>query len=986
MQLESLPPRQRLAVRLRDLLVDDKVGGFAPVVVEGVSAAGLLMNPTQAVADAALDQAMRLAHQQDALLLVHFLGHGMGYQADPAEQARHLLHVWDTVAEPTDTEPESRGWDPYALISRRRPYCSSMMGLILTVDACNAAWAKPKVDEWGGVRGGLVSAWIAASGDHAAWGACLTKTLVDLLERGLEADQHPRRVLTPELTATDLELVAETRCIHQTPRLGGYQSHNPVLSVGRNRSADVLAEELGLDEGTRTLLLGLTADYVDVALEPLMEAIVASRVVGLVGGPGSGKSTIAAALKYPPSFKANVPVGLVQAATFVSAVSSLPGMADVLHRQLTRLPGFTVAAERYRSENTMRWNTLDPWERLIAGPLSIFKQPVRLLIDGLDQIADRPDHGAVLQRLTDLTDAPMLRHVSVLFTGRQAPDLTGIVVLAVPDLDEHAAVAYLRRRQVPDGQHPRLIEMSAGNWLVLKLVADLETSGSTSAATHRDDLYEALLDEVRGRHGAVDPLLAVLAAAGAGPVLPFDLLTAAIGLIAATTVSPADVNAILGDPDLYRMIDRSRPGNPTERIGLFHETLVTHLRQQPRLGIIEAHGAIVRAIEERAAASRHDPKDYRDNPLLAYGFDAGPRHRWEARQAESLVTDLAARTDPVPRVNLARWITWAELVQAVLGPDHPDTLGVRYNLARWTGETGDPAAARDLSAALLPDCERVLGPDHPDTLRVRENLARWTGVAGDPAAARDLSAALLPDCERVLGPDHPDTLRVRRGLALRTGEAGDPAAARDLNAALLPDCERVLGPDHPDTLRARNNLANSTEEAGDPAAARDLSAALVPDFERVLGPDHPDTLRARYNLALRTGDAGDPAAARDLNAALVPDFERVLGPDHPDTLRARQNLANSTGVAGDPAAARDLNAALLPDCARVLGPDHPDTLRVRENLAYYTDEAGDPAAARDLSAALMPDFERVLGPDHPDTLRVRENLAYYTGQADRSQS
>jgi hypothetical protein len=745
-------------------------------------------------------------------------------------------------------------------------------------------------------------------------------------------------VLAPELTVTDLELVAEARCIHQTPRLGGYQSHNPVLSVGRNRSADVLAEELGLDEGTRTLLLGLTADYVDVALEPLMEAIVASRVVGLVGGPGSGKSTIAAALKYPPSFKANVPVGLVQAATFISAASSLPGVADVLHRQLTRLPGFTVAAERYRSENTMRWNTLDPWERLIAGPLSIFKQPVRLLIDGLDQIADRPDHGAVLQRLTDLTDVPTLRHVSVLFTGRQAPDLTGIVVLAVPDLDEHAAVTYLRRRQVPDGQHQRLIEMSAGNWLVLKLVADLEASGSTSAATHRDDLYEALLDEVRGRHGAVDPLLAVLAAAGAGPVLPFDLLTAAIGLIAAT-VSPADVNAILGDPDLYRMIDRSRPGNPTEHIGLFHETLVTHLRQQPRLSMIEAHGAIVRAIEERAAASRHDPKDYRDNPLLAYAFDAGPRHRWEARQAESLVTDLDARTDPVPRVNLARWITWAEPVQALLGPDHQDTLRVRYNLASWTGEAGDSAAARDLNAALLLDCERVLGPDHPDTLRVRNNLARWTAQAGDSAAARNLNAALLLDCERVLGPDHPDTLRVRRGLALRTREAGDPAAARDLDAALLLDCERVLGPDHPDTLRVRNNLANSTEEAGDPAAARDLSAALLPDFERVLGPDHPDTLRIRHNLIGWTAQKGDPAAARDLSAALLPDFERVLGPDHPDTLRARENLAYYTCEAGDAAAAWNLSAALLPDCERVLGPDHPDTLRARENLAYYTAQA-----------------------------------------------
>ena len=65
--------------------------------------------------------------------------------------------------------------------------------------------------------------------------------------------------------------------------------------------------------------------------------------------------------------------------------------------------------------------------------------------------------------------------------------------------------------------------------------------------------------------------------------------------------------------------------------------------------------------------------------------------------------------------------------------------------------------------------ERVLGPEHPDTLTARANLARWTGQAGDAAAARDQFAALLPVRERVLGPEHPDTLTARRDLAYWTG-------------------------------------------------------------------------------------------------------------------------------------------------------------------------------------------------------------------------
>ena len=69
------------------------------------------------------------------------------------------------------------------------------------------------------------------------------------------------------------------------------------------------------------------------------------------------------------------------------------------------------------------------------------------------------------------------------------------------------------------------------------------------------------------------------------------------------------------------------------------------------------------------------------------------------------------------------------------GPEHPETLAVWKELAYWTGEAGDAAAARDELAALVPVCERVLGPEHPDTLTCRHHLANFTGYAGDAAAA-----------------------------------------------------------------------------------------------------------------------------------------------------------------------------------------------------------------------------------------------------------
>jgi hypothetical protein len=69
------------------------------------------------------------------------------------------------------------------------------------------------------------------------------------------------------------------------------------------------------------------------------------------------------------------------------------------------------------------------------------------------------------------------------------------------------------------------------------------------------------------------------------------------------------------------------------------------------------------------------------------------------------------------------------MVERVLGPEHPDTLSARANLAGWSGEAGDAAGARDHLAALLPIRERVLGPEHPRTLAARTDLAYWTQKA-----------------------------------------------------------------------------------------------------------------------------------------------------------------------------------------------------------------------------------------------------------------
>ncbi len=191
--------------------------------------------------------------------------------------------------------------------------------------------------------------------------------------------------------------------------------------------------------------------------------------------------------------------------------------------------------------------------------------------------------------------------------------------------------------------------------------------------------------------------------------------------------------------------------------------------------------------------------------------------QWE--QAAAALVEMAVPADPeLP----AAWPVCAELLPHARAVLDLTSHGM-WQIGRYLGNSGSYSAARDLWQ-LIADARRdsdVYGPEHPDTLNARHNLAYWTGQAGDAAGARDQLAALLPIRERVQGPEHPGTLITRANLARWTGQAGDAAGARDQYAALLPIRERVQGPEHPHTLTARANLTSWTGQAGD--AAPDVS-------------------------------------------------------------------------------------------------------------------------------------------------------------------
>ncbi|MFJ7592325.1 tetratricopeptide repeat protein [Streptomyces sp. NPDC097617] len=107
---------------------------------------------------------------------------------------------------------------------------------------------------------------------------------------------------------------------------------------------------------------------------------------------------------------------------------------------------------------------------------------------------------------------------------------------------------------------------------------------------------------------------------------------------------------------------------------------------------------------------------------------------------------------------------------------------------------------------IAAETERVLGPEHPDTLTARGNLAGAYGQAGRIDDAITSETQNVKDLERVLGPEHPDTLTARANLAASYQRAGRVAEAVVLLAQVVSDRQRVLGPRHPATVSAQGGL------------------------------------------------------------------------------------------------------------------------------------------------------------------------------------
>ena len=337
---------------------------------------------------------------------------------------------------------------------------------------------------------------------------------------------------------------------------------------------------------------------------------------------------------------------------------------------------------------------------------------------------------------------------------------------------------------------------------------------------------------------------------------------------------------------------------------------------------------------------------------------------------------------PQSALTLASSVTQAS---DILGPDHPDTLRARNNLAGAYQDAGRFNDAIALCEQTLEDRTRILEPNHPDTLTSRNILAHAYWCVGRFNDAIPLLEQTLEDRTHMLGPNHPDTLTSRIDLASTYWCVGRFNDAIALYEQTLEDRTRILGPTHPDTLTSRIDLAHAYQDAGRLNDAIPLLEQTLEDRTRILGPNHPSTRTSRIDLAHAYRDAGRLNDAIALCEQHLKDCTHILGPTHPDTFTSRNVLASTYWDAGRLNDAIALYEQNLEDRTRILGRRHPRTLISRNNLTGAYLDAGRLSEAIPLLEQTLEDSTHILGTNHPSTLISRNNLANAYLAAGRSE-
>lgn len=956
-QLSFLPQR---AERLFQMLTDSNRGGCEPAPTSV-----LLLDPTLLELDHAVEQAVNDAAIAGATLIFAFIGHAET-AANTNTKRLFLMPRDGKPIGPTSTTAFELGHRLGELD------LGGLDGMILILDACHAG---------AGIRDTIRAALdlkdharlelLAGTHLRESRNGCFSKSLINSMEHG-----------QPEVASDYLEIrhvanVAADSCrtVQDPPvYVGsgiGKETGDPGLWVTKNIASTTHWPLSGTAEGAWAVRL--TENFLVTSdLEKIIGAMFLQRLVVIKGPAGTGKSTLAGALARP-SLCPGLQNGFISAVSFTTLSKTLPQIAQSIHKQLVYLRNFASAETAYVSsfsdDSGKALGRIPALERLVFGPLRFLHinppERIRIIIDGMDQLDDLAIH-ELTSALLAATQDTQLERVSFLLSTRDVASADfNVEPITLSALSPNDINKYLSKSQLPNYAAIRDMQ-NVPSWLDLKILADVGPKVNTKNSHQDHGMKNSSQIFVDFLSANLDPrenlVLAILAAAGAGAVLPIDIAIQAFQKQGGAIKRAKFRNSI---SVLENVVARSDPGTPEEKIGLIHETLVDEISHNRiwQHAVAEAHRSILAVLEV-------------DNSRIAklYARRSLPEHYWAIGRYPEAIDAALRQLGDIPADNQDFLQLWLSRTSPFMDANDPSFLKLQAKFSYWKGEAGDfQGGIADLKEVLSRQLG-VLGVEHPETLDTRNSIAELTARIGDPNDAILQFQEVLDARSKVLGPEHPDTLVTLSNIAALTGRTGDRLGAIRKFHEILETRLRLFGPNDPSTLITRSNIAALTGKIGNLEESFAQFHMILEARQNILDRDHPKTLTSRSNIAALTGKMGNVNDAILEFNEILNDRLRILGPDDPDTLTTRANIAFWTGKSGNINKAVDDFIQVLGDRLRILGPNHQKTLMTRKNLGLLLRKSGDISGAINQYEQLFESQKNVFGLGHPSTVATANML------------
>lgn len=350
----------------------------------------------------------------------------------------------------------------------------------------------------------------------------------------------------------------------------------------------------------------------------------------------------------------------------------------------------------------------------------------------------------------------------------------------------------------------------------------------------------------------------------------------------------------------------------------------------------------------------------------------------EFRRSQSLLDDLL------------------ELLPAVLGEDHPDTLHLRLAWAKGLAAT-DPIRSLAECEKLLPRAVALLGQNHPDTISHEIAIAYLLRGLGDMDGSRSrlsslhnrtCSLALPRSTQRellkvkvddliqngacseaepllldllrdpVTGSERLELATLLLGARWETGSIDQSDAMAELRKLLVQDTNseriRLLGP--------LSLLARAQKTRGNLQSAGDILRIALMIAQQHFGTRHVQTVKLLHDLGAQRYDVGATDESIAYLDRAVKLREELLGADHPDTATSRYWLVSALRDASRFAEAVPIARQLVAARARREGPTHPATVIARATLIGLLAETGDHEEAEQGSRDLLAQITRLPQP------------------------